>query len=105
MTTQAASHPYVLAPRLRPAEGGAVRWRATNGAFRSGEFRRVYAGGSKGTRSEPTPQTERSRFCLADDDVLTLARRACAIEDHYSARAGQARPMDIEWAKDGVTGG
>lgn len=68
------------------------------------EVRLVYAGGSKSTRSEPTPQAERSRFCLADDDVLTLARWACAIEDHYSARAGQARPMDIEWAKDGLTG-
>ncbi len=25
-------------------------------------------------------------------------------EDHYSARAGHHQPMDIEWAKDGVTG-
>jgi pyruvate,water dikinase len=44
-------------------------------------------------------------LCLADDDVLTLARWACAIEEHYSARAGHAQPMDIEWARDGVTGG
>jgi pyruvate,water dikinase len=68
------------------------------------EVRLVYAGGSKGTRSEPTPAADRARFCLADDDVLTLARWAVAIEDHYSARAGHAQPMDIEWAKDGVTG-
>jgi pyruvate,water dikinase len=26
------------------------------------------------------------------------------IEDHYSARAGTYRPMDIEWAKDGNPG-
>jgi pyruvate,water dikinase len=64
----------------------------------------VYAGGSKGTRSEPTPPDDRARYCLSDEDVLLLARWAVAIEEHYSARAGQARPMDIEWAKDGVTG-
>ena len=29
---------------------------------------------------------------------------ACAIEDHYSKLAGQPQPMDIEWAKDGITG-
>lgn len=68
------------------------------------EVRLVYADGSKGTRSEPTPADERSRFCLTDDDVLTLARWACAIERHYSERAGHPQPMDIEWAKDGVTG-
>jgi len=68
------------------------------------EVRLVYADGSKGTKSEPTPPDERSRFCLEDDDVLTLARWACAIERHYSARAGHPQPMDIEWAKDGLTG-
>ena len=68
------------------------------------EVRLVYADGSKATRSEPTPAEERGRFCLTDDDVLTLARWACLIEEHYSALAGHARPMDIEWAKDGLTG-
>lgn len=68
------------------------------------EVRLVYADGSKGTRGEPTPSADRARYCLTDDDVLTLARWACLIEAHYSALAGQPRPMDIEWAKDGVTG-
>jgi pyruvate,water dikinase len=68
------------------------------------EVRLVYAGGSKATRSEPTPADDRARFCLADDDVLSLARWAVAVERHYSDRAGHAQPMDIEWAKDGVTG-
>jgi pyruvate,water dikinase len=68
------------------------------------EVRLVYADGSKGTRSEPTPAAERARFCVTDDDVLTLARWARTIEDHYSTLAGHPRPMDIEWAKDGVTG-
>jgi pyruvate,water dikinase len=68
------------------------------------EVRLVYADGSKGTRSEPTPVDDRSRFCLTDDDVLTLARWGCVIEEHYSALAGHPQPMDIEWAKDGLTG-
>jgi len=68
------------------------------------EVRLVYADGSKGTRSEPTPAEQRARYCLADDDVLRLARWACLIESHYSSLAGHSQPMDIEWAKDGVTG-
>ena len=68
------------------------------------EVRLVYADGSKGTRSEPTPADARARFCLNDEDVLTLARWACAIEAHYSTRAGHPQPMDLEWAKDGITG-
>jgi pyruvate,water dikinase len=36
--------------------------------------------------------------------VLTLARWAAQIEDHYSKRRGTDVPMDIEWAKDGVSG-
>jgi pyruvate,water dikinase len=68
------------------------------------EVRLVYADGGKGTRSESTPADARARYCLHDDDVLTLARWACLIEEHYSARAGHRQPMDIEWAKDGVTG-
>jgi len=68
------------------------------------EVRLVYAAGSKATRSEPTPIAERAQFCLTDDDVLTLARWACLIEAHYSDLAGHPQPMDIEWAKDGVSG-
>ena len=29
---------------------------------------------------------------------------ACLIEEHYSKQAGHPQPMDIEWAKDGVSG-
>ena len=68
------------------------------------EVRLVYADGSKATRSEPTPVSERARFSLSDEDVLTLARWSCQIERHYSTLAGHSQPMDIEWAKDGLTG-
>lgn len=46
----------------------------------------------------PVPEADRDVFCLHDDDVEALARMAVTIERHYG------RPMDIEWAKDGVSG-
>ncbi len=56
------------------------------------------------TRNVDVPEAERRRFCVVDDDVLTLAGFAMSIEEHYSKKAGEDRPMDIEWAKDGVSG-
>lgn len=44
-------------------------------------------------------EEDRNRFSLSDDEVHELARQALLIEDHYG------RPMDIEWARDGVDGG
>lgn len=66
--------------------------------------RLVYAQGTRTTRSEATPPEDRQRFCLQDEEVLKLARWACLIEQHYSQIAGRLMPMDIEWAKDGITG-
>src|SRR4030042_1593127 len=59
--------------------------------------------GSKSTRNIQVPKTERKKFVLSDEEILTLARWGCIIEDHYSHKAGKHKPMDIEWAKDGVT--
>ncbi len=70
----------------------------------SKEVRLVYAQGTRTTRSEATPAKDRQHFSLRDDEVLTLARWACLIEAHYSKFAGHPMPMDIEWAKDGITG-
>ena len=59
----------------------------------------IYATGSdRPTRNVPTSKAERARFVLDDKDILQLARWACIIEEHYG------RPMDMEWAKDGVSG-
>ena len=68
------------------------------------EVRLVYGDGSRTTRGEVTPIEERRTLSLTDDEVLKLAHWACVIEEHYSDRAGHPQPMDIEWAKDGVTG-
>ena len=41
---------------------------------------------------------------LSDDDLLTLARWAVLVEEHYSKLRAAPTPMDIEWAKDGRSG-
>jgi pyruvate,water dikinase len=56
------------------------------------------------THNVDVPESDRKKFCLSDEDVLTLANYAVIIEDHYSMKLGKERPMDIEWAKDGKTG-
>ncbi len=60
--------------------------------------------GSRSTRIVPVPVEEREQLSLTDDEVLTLARWGCLIEEHYSQKAGRSVPMDVEWAKDGRTG-
>jgi pyruvate,water dikinase len=54
--------------------------------------------GAAATRLVPTSLAERRRLVLGDEEILALARAACAIESHYGV------PMDIEWARDGRTG-
>ena len=69
------------------------------------EFKLVYdVGGSKMVKNVPVPPDDRARFAITDEEILTLARWACVIEDHYSAKKGRPSPMDMEWAKDGRTG-
>ncbi len=71
----------------------------------SKEFKLIYdVGGGRMTHNVPVPSLERARFALSDDETLQLARWACVIEDHYSQKRGQFTPMDMEWAKDGITG-
>jgi pyruvate,water dikinase len=46
----------------------------------------------------PVEDEKQRLFCLNDEDVEALAKMAMTIEAHYK------RPMDIEWAKDGIDG-
>jgi len=90
----------VFAPTLRQGFRPILRRRAG-----SKETKLVYAeGGTVRVKSVPVPPEDRARLVLADDEVLTLARWACAVDDHYSALRGTPTPMDMEWAKDGRTG-
>lgn len=71
----------------------------------SKEIKMIYdIGGGKETKNVPVADPDRKKFCISDDEALILAKWACIIEDHYSARRGKETPMDIEWAKDGMTG-
>jgi pyruvate, water dikinase len=70
----------------------------------SKKIKMVYTEGGTGeaTGNVATPQADCQRFCLTDDEVLTLADYAIQIERHYSRRDARPEPMDMEWAKDGV---
>ncbi|MGE5655875.1 MAG: phosphoenolpyruvate synthase [Actinomycetota bacterium] len=68
------------------------------------EIKMVYdLGGSKYTKNISVSASERSQFALTDDEILKLAAWAVQIEEHYSQVRGSYTPMDIEWAKDGIT--
>ena len=92
---------YVFKPTFESGHRSVLRR-----ALGSKKIKMVYATGSsrQTTRNVPTSNTERQRFCVSDDEVLTLADYAIKVEKHYSAKAGKPRPMDMEWAKDGQDG-
>jgi pyruvate, water dikinase len=69
----------------------------------SKELKMVYDDGSKLTKNVPVPNSEKGKFALSDEEILQLAQWACLIEDHYCQVHGTYTPMDIEWAKDGIT--
>lgn len=64
------------------------------------KIKMVYSDGStrEPVRNIATANDERRRFCVSDGEVLELADYAIKIERHYG------RPMDMEWAKDGLDG-
>jgi pyruvate, water dikinase len=96
MVVQGAVNPdefYVFKPSL--AAGKRAILRKTLGGK---AIRMVYGDDGRDTRTEDVPAADRSRFCLSEQEVETLARHAVAIEAHYGC------PMDVEWGKDGSDG-
>ncbi|MEX2527207.1 MAG: phosphoenolpyruvate synthase [Gemmatimonadota bacterium] len=53
--------------------------------------------GGTATESVDVQAAWRREWSLSEEEAVELARMGMAIEEHYG------RPMDIEWAKDGVT--
>ena len=85
---------YAYKPNLRAGRPAILRRTLGSKAIRM-----VYSDvPGERVRNEPTPAELQSRFSITDADVEELARQALVIEQHYG------RPMDIEWAKDGITG-
>lgn len=65
------------------------------------EVKMIYSNSKRphnSTRIISVQEHDRWRFCLTDQDLEFLSQQALLIEDHFG------RPMDIEWAKDGLTG-
>ncbi len=70
----------------------------------SKEIKMIYdQGGGKLTKNLRVPGRLRQQYALSDPEILSLAKWACLIEAHYSTVRGAYTPMDIEWAKDGIT--
>jgi pyruvate,water dikinase len=72
----------------------------------SKKIKMVYAKGHtrEATRNVPTSPHERTEFCITDEEAMVLADYAIKVERHYSKKAGYQKPMDMEWAKDGLDG-
>jgi pyruvate,water dikinase len=92
---------YVFKPTFRKGHRAIIRKNRGDKAIKM-----IYGRGDSKvlTRNVEVPDVDRRRFCLTDDEVLTLAGYAITIEDYYSEKFGETRPMDIEWAKDGKDG-
>lgn len=65
---------------------------------------RIFGKAKKSVILKQVEQKRREQFSLTDEEVLLLTDYAIVIEDHYSDLKGSWSPMDIEWAKDGITG-
>ncbi len=85
---------YVYKPTLRQGKPAILRR-----AMGSKQIRMVYSDKpGERVRNEDTPAELRRTFSITDADVHELSKQALVIEEHYG------RPMDVEWAKDGITG-
>jgi pyruvate, water dikinase len=86
---------YVYKPSLRAGKAAVIRRNLGGKAVKM-----VYAAAGSDARLQTVEvaQADQQRFCLEDPDLVSLARQALVIEEHYG------RPMDIEWARDGASG-
>ena len=85
---------YVFKPTLKEGKRPIVGKRVG-----SKQIKMIYTESTeKPVKNVPTTKEERASFVISDDEILTLAKWAVAIEEHYK------KPMDIEWAKDGAQG-
>jgi pyruvate,water dikinase len=87
---------YVYKPALKSGHHPILRKNIGSKAIKM-----VYSSDSTPGRTVDTvdvDDTDRSTFCISDEDIIELARMAVTIENHYG------RPMDIEWGKDGNDG-
>ena len=87
---------YVYKPALRAGRQSIIRRNLGSKAIKM-----IYSGeasaGEFVTTVDVSPE-DANRFSLTDAQIETLSRYALSVEEHYG------RPMDIEWALDGLDG-
>lgn len=98
MVVQGAVNPdefYVYKPAIRSGNSAILRRN-----LGSKSLKMVYSEDARhGTvKTEAVDLSERQVFSLTSAEIEQLAQQALIIETHYQ------RPMDIEWAKDGLSG-
>lgn len=70
----------------------------------SKENKMIYSSSKENpTKEIEVAEKERNTFVLNDEEILILSRWGLEIEKHYSEKSGKPMPMDMEWAKDGIT--
>jgi pyruvate, water dikinase len=84
---------YVYKPNLKTEQPAILRRNLGEKAIKM-----IFGDKKTPTRTVEVSLEDRAQFSLTDPEVEDLARQALMIEQHY------ARPMDIEWAKDGTDG-
>jgi len=65
------------------------------------DIKLVYA--KIGTKKVDVSQNDQNKFCLNENEILTLAKWSVQIEKYFSKKHKRYQPMDMEWAKDGKT--
>ncbi len=84
---------YVFKPNLKKASQPIITHK-----LGSKSKTMAYNPSGSGTVNLDTPLEKREQYVLTDEEVITLSNWSLMIEQHYG------RAMDIEWAKDGVSG-
>ncbi|TGE23871.1 phosphoenolpyruvate synthase [Hymenobacter aquaticus] len=88
---------YLFKPALRQGNRGLVTKKLGDKA-KTMRYAQDARAGTTGIENTDTPPEKRSEFVLTDAEAGQLGRWLLLIEDHYGM------PMDVEWAKDGLTG-
>ncbi|RTL10856.1 MAG: phosphoenolpyruvate synthase [Neisseriaceae bacterium] len=87
---------YIYKPNLQAGRPAIIRKNVGSKAMKM-EFTDASVPG-KSVQTIGVPSHQRNLFSITDADATELGKFAMIIEEHY------ARPMDIEWGKDGVDG-
>ena len=88
---------YIFKPTLKAGKFAILR-RSLGGKSKKMIYKDTHDDAVSTVTTVTVAESERLRFCLNDNEVQQLAKQALLIEQHYK------RPMDIEWAKDGIDG-